>query len=98
MRNPEIQPKKPDKCPICGENYLEAKANGFDIYGDPADLILELQGTEAKAILIRGWECHSGTKRGVFGTVLSFIRNGKLVEHISPDHTYIIFPGDKVIY
>jgi len=93
-----IQPTKPDKCPVCGENAVEALENNIDIFGKSTDFILELQGMEAEMILIRGWTCQHGknSTQGVFGTVLRYKVAGEIVDFVSPNHCYMIFNGDKI--
>jgi len=89
-----IQPKKPDTCPICKQNAKDAE---IDIYGPCHDYILELKGTDADMILIRGWYCSDGKHKGVFGTVLGHsMPNGKIDRYVSHDHTYLIFENDKI--
>ncbi len=92
------EPQKPKVCPICKENYKEALKDGFDIYGNSSNFILELKGTDADQILLRGWICSNGIKKGVFGDVIAYMKNGKRFEINSTDHVYMIFDGDKVIF
>ncbi|NNG10255.1 MAG: hypothetical protein HKM92_08780 [Arenibacter sp.] len=89
-----IHPTKPTTCPICKE---KAHSAAIDIYGPAHDYILELKGTEAEMILLRGWYCSDGMgKKGVFGTVLGHMMpNGNTERYVSHDHCYILFNGDK---
>uniref|UniRef100_A0A6M3LNE0 Uncharacterized protein n=1 Tax=viral metagenome TaxID=1070528 RepID=A0A6M3LNE0_9ZZZZ len=90
-----IIPKTPEKCPICGEK----QSSDACIFGRHHDYILELKaagGTKADMILIRGWYCSIGRKKGVHGTVIAYMLNGVRVETVSHDHAYILFDGDKI--
>jgi hypothetical protein len=89
----EVIPNRPKVCPICKEK----NNHEFDIYGPCHDYILELQGTDADMILIRGWYCSDGNYRGVFGTVLGHQIDGKIERYVSHDHVYLLLKGDKVI-
>jgi hypothetical protein len=92
MNTSNVIPNRPKVCPICKEENNHT----FDIYGPHHDYILELQGTDADMILIRGWYCSDGNHRGVFGTVLGHQINGKIERYVSPDHVYLIMDGDKI--